>query len=299
MKVSVIIPTYSRAEMLPRAVQSALDQMADVEVVIVNDNPPSSPERETTRKTVQSIADTRILYIENEKNMGGSLSRNAGILASHGDYITFLDDDDYYRPGKVAQQLEFTRQGAFDMTFMDCEIQDPAGNTLDVRTHNLPEAADRETLLRTHLISPLTPTMTYMFRRDALIELGMFDNRPVSQEYMLMLRAIEAGLKIGYLARALSVQIVHDGERISFGKNKIAGEKRLLQQKLRYKNLLSAGEIRTMKCRFYSLAFFVSLRRKEYFPALGYAAQAFFTTPAGAMRLLMEKKGMLKAKKAN
>ena len=171
MKISVIIPTFSRADMLPRAIHSVLDQQGvDVEVVVVNDNPPGSSERERTREAVQAIGDARLLYVENEKNLGGSLTRNQGILASSGAYISFLDDDDYYRPGKLSEQLAFTQSGGFDLTFMDCEIQDEHGHTLDLRTHRLPETPDQETLLRTHLLSPLTPTMTYMFRREALLE---------------------------------------------------------------------------------------------------------------------------------
>ena len=112
--------------------------------------------------------------------------------------------------------------------------------------------------------------MTYMFRREALLKLGLFDNRPVSQEYMLMLRAIEGNLKIGYLARALSVQIVHSGERISFGANKIEGEKRLLQEKMRYRHLLTRAQVREMQCRFRCVACFVALKRHEYPRAIGY-----------------------------
>lgn len=297
MKISVIIPTFSRAEMLPRAIRSVLDQAGvDVEAVVVNDNPPGSPERERTRQAVQEIGDARILYQENEKNLGGSLTRNRGILASSGEYISFLDDDDYYRPGKLKEQLAFTQGGGFDLTFMDCEIQDEKGRTLDVRTHPLPEAPGRQTLLRAHLISPLTPTMTYMFRREALLRLGLFDNRPVSQEYMLMLRAIEGGLKIGYLARPLSVQIVHSGERISFGANKIEGEKRLLQEKMRYRHLLTRAQAREMQCRFRCVACYVALKRREYPRAIGYGLQAVFLTPASALRLFREKHRMLRAK---
>lgn len=297
MKISVIIPTFSRADMLPRAIHSVLDQQGvDVEVVVVNDNPPSSPERERTREAVQAIGDARLLYVENEKNLGGSLTRNQGILASSGAYISFLDDDDYYRPGKLSEQLAFTQGGGFDLTFMDCEIQDEHGHTLDLRTHRLPEAPDQETLLRTHLLSPLTPTMTYMFRREALLKLGLFDNRPVSQEYMLMLRAIEGNLKIGYLARALSVQVVHGGERISFGANKIEGEKRLLQEKMRYRHLLTRTQVREMQCRFRCVACFVAFKRHEYPRAIGYALQAVCLTPVNAAKLFHEKYRMLRAK---
>ena len=297
MKISVIIPTYARAQMLPRAIESVLGQEGvDVEVVVVSDNPPESPARAETRAQIEALHDSRIVFLENDKNMGGSLTRNRGIEASTGDYISFIDDDDFYLPGKLREQLDFMVSGNFDMTFMDCEIRNSEGTTMDIRTHGLPGAPDNNTLLRAHLVSPLTPTMTYMFRRDALFELGLFENRPVSQEYMLMLRAINKGLKIGYLPRALSVQIVHSGERISAGANKIPGEKRLLEVKLGYKDVLSSKERRMMKCRFYSMAFFVSFRQKKMLDAAGYALRAFAATPVGAVKILLSKKGMFRAK---
>ena len=135
-----------------------------------------------------------------------------------------------------------------------------------------------------------------MFRREALLKLGLFDNRPVSQEYMLMLRAIEGNLKIGYLARALSVQVVHGGERISFGANKIEGEKRLLQEKMRYRHLLTRTQVREMQCRFRCVACFVALKRHEYPRAIGYAFQAVCLTPVSAAKLFHEKYRMLRAK---
>jgi glycosyltransferase involved in cell wall biosynthesis len=88
--VSVILPTYNRASMLPRAISSALNQnYSNIELIVIDDC--SSDETETV---VRSFEDPRIIYERLEKNSGGSAARNFGIEISLGEFIAFLDDDD-------------------------------------------------------------------------------------------------------------------------------------------------------------------------------------------------------------
>lgn len=107
--VSVIIPTYKRADMLPRAVDSVLNQTyKNVEVIVVDDNNPDTEWRASTTGLMQQYADNlRVRYICHEKNMNGSVARNTGIAEAKGDIITFLDDDDEYFPEKIEKEIEY------------------------------------------------------------------------------------------------------------------------------------------------------------------------------------------------
>lgn len=107
--VSVIIPTYKRAEMLPRAIESVLQQTyKKIEVVVVDDNDPHSEYRLSTSKLMKKYAeDKRVNYICHKKNMNGSVARNTGIKFSNGEIITFLDDDDIYYSEKIEKQLRY------------------------------------------------------------------------------------------------------------------------------------------------------------------------------------------------
>ena len=101
-KVSVIIPTYNRAEFLRSAIESALSQtFKDLEVVVADDK-----STDHTREVVESFKDRRIKYILNEGKKGPSATRNTAILASEGEYIAFLDDDDEWLPDKLQRQVE-------------------------------------------------------------------------------------------------------------------------------------------------------------------------------------------------
>ena len=91
MRFSIIIPTYNRAAFLPKAIESVLNQTyTDWELIIVDDG-----STDNTKKVVSQYGDSRITYIYQE-NAERSAARNNGITHSVGEYVLFLDSDDYY-----------------------------------------------------------------------------------------------------------------------------------------------------------------------------------------------------------
>lgn len=101
-KVSVIILTHNRAEILPSAITSVLSQtFQDFEIIIVDDC-----SKDNTQEVVRGFNDKRIKYIRNEVNKGEAGSRNVGIMNSNAEYIAFLDDDDEWLPDKLKLQID-------------------------------------------------------------------------------------------------------------------------------------------------------------------------------------------------
>lgn len=100
-KVSVIIPTYNRASLLPRAVNSVLAQTyGDYEVIIVDDC-----STDDTQRVIAEFTDSRIRQFRHKVNRGVSAARNTGIANARGEYIVFLDDDDECTPSRLADQV--------------------------------------------------------------------------------------------------------------------------------------------------------------------------------------------------
>lgn len=100
-KVSIIIPTYNRAQFLYDAITSVLNQTyQDFEILVIDDC-----SQDNTQEIVNSFHDTRIKYIRHEKNKGEAGSRNTGIRSSSAEYIAFLDDDDEWLPEKLKLQV--------------------------------------------------------------------------------------------------------------------------------------------------------------------------------------------------
>lgn len=90
-KISVIIPTFNRAEMVCRCVQSVLDTgWTDLEIIVVDDCSPDNT-KDAIREKFGS--DCRVKYLRNEYNSFQAVSRNRGACAASGEYLLFLDDD--------------------------------------------------------------------------------------------------------------------------------------------------------------------------------------------------------------
>ncbi|RLF83553.1 glycosyl transferase, partial [Thermococci archaeon] len=100
--VSVIIPTYNRANLLKRAIASVLNQtFTDFELIVVDDASPDN-----TPEVVRSINDGRIRYVRLKKNSGGPVARNTGIRKARGRFIALLDDDDEWLPNRLELQIK-------------------------------------------------------------------------------------------------------------------------------------------------------------------------------------------------
>jgi len=100
--VSVILPTYNRALLLPRAIKSVLNQTyKNFELIIIDDN-----STDNTKKIVDGFKDKRIKYIRYKVNKGAAASRNTGIKLAKGEYIAFQDSDDEWLPEKLEKQMK-------------------------------------------------------------------------------------------------------------------------------------------------------------------------------------------------
>jgi glycosyltransferase involved in cell wall biosynthesis len=103
--VSVIIPTYNRAQLVYRAVESVLAQtFKDYEIIVVDDG-----STDTTEELLESAYKGKVLYIKKERNEGLAAARNTGIQVSRGACLAFLDDDDTWHPKKLELQIALLR----------------------------------------------------------------------------------------------------------------------------------------------------------------------------------------------
>ncbi|WEX75091.1 glycosyltransferase [Sinorhizobium numidicum] len=105
--VSVVIPTYNRASLLRRALNSVVQQTArPTEVIVVDDCSEESILQDVKCIVSDFPTDLNIKLILNDKNLGANHARNKGIFAAGGRYIAFLDSDDLWLPEKLKQQLD-------------------------------------------------------------------------------------------------------------------------------------------------------------------------------------------------
>ena len=127
--VSVIIPVHNAAEYISETLNTVLAQsLKDIEIIIVNDN--------STDK------DSRVRIITNPSNVGGGESRNIGLRIATGEYIIFLDDDDYADKEMLKRMSDRATALQTDVVICRCQSID-----LQTNTHSPMPMSAREDLL--------------------------------------------------------------------------------------------------------------------------------------------------------
>jgi glycosyltransferase involved in cell wall biosynthesis len=111
--ISVIIPTYNHAQYLGRALKSLLDQTYTNWEAIVIDNHST----DNTDEVMASFTDPSIIYLKMHNHGVIAASRNAGIRAAKGEWIAFLDSDDWWKPEKLTKASCYF--GEFDFLYHD------------------------------------------------------------------------------------------------------------------------------------------------------------------------------------
>lgn len=288
--VSVIMPTYRNTkDDLIRAINSILSQTyKNIELLIIDDNV-ELYFTEILCDLIKELDNGMIRYIKNDTNIGSAKSRNIGILNSKGLYITFLDADDMYLPTKIEKQYLLMHDNDADYSIMNLKLYNEQEKLVRIRNHNyLLKSND---LFKLHLKYHLTGTDCIMFKKNYLLNIGMFDEIDQGDEFYLMMKAIEHDGKFSYLPEYLVKAYVHNiGTGLTAGASKISGENSLFEYKQKHFAKLSKLDISYIKTRHYLVLFSVYFKNKNYYKSIQSLYRAFFSNPLSFSKFLIKRK---------
>lgn len=173
LKVSLVLPVHNRADVLPRAIGSVLEQeLREFELIVVDDG-----SSDASAEVAGSFGDQRVRLIRLGSNRGGNVARNEGIRAAQAQLIAFLDSDDRYLPNKLAWvTAEFDRRPELELLVDSFIKVQPPGTRKAQAVRRNPVIDDRELFrkaLFTRQLWKATPAITV--RREAAIKAGLFD----------------------------------------------------------------------------------------------------------------------------
>lgn len=182
--VSIVLPTYNNATLLPKAIESILQQsFQNFELIIINDC-----SSDNTEHVVETFVDKRIVYLKNDINKGAPVSRNIGINASRGEYIAFTDDDDIWFPQKLEKQMKLFSEAStkVGVVYSGRFITD-SGKTKYFPSRKL---KPKEGMIHQDLLARgFVANSTILAKREYLDKAGYYDpNFPRLQEWELMIR---------------------------------------------------------------------------------------------------------------
>jgi glycosyltransferase involved in cell wall biosynthesis len=180
MKVSVIIPTFNRAHLLGRAIQSVLDQTFPAQEIIVVDDGSSD---DTPKLMAESFP--QCIYLQ-QSNRGVSAARNLGIATASGDWLAFLDSDDEWLPSKLAAQRETLEQ---QPDIKICHTEEIwIRNGKRVNQMNKHAKCGGHIFQRCLPLCVISPS-SVMIHRSLFDQVGNFDEQlPACEDYDLWLR---------------------------------------------------------------------------------------------------------------
>ena len=213
-KISVIIPTYNRAAVLPRAINSVLAQSAtprwtdpsfggkdaEFEIIVVDDGSTDDTKslygvRRTAydenstpcnqSSVLRSPSAVRVRFLS-QSNGGPSAARNLGIRHAKGEWIAFLDSDDEWLPGKLKAQMKFFGENPDCLICQTEEIWIRNGKRVNpMKKHQKSGGFIFEKCLPLCVVSP----SAVMMHRKLFDEVGLFDESlPACEDYDLWLR---------------------------------------------------------------------------------------------------------------
>jgi glycosyltransferase involved in cell wall biosynthesis len=184
--VSAVVPTYGRPEYLGSAVRSVAAQTYDpIELIVVDDCSPDPVAPHLDELDLSGL--DRVVVRRHETNRGANAARNTGIEEARGEFVAFLDDDDRWKPRKIAAQMA-TFRAAPDSTgvvYTGLDVVDEAGDAIgrSIRSHS-------GDVTRTLLCGASIVSITRLLvRRDALdAVVGLDESLPGWQDRDLNIR---------------------------------------------------------------------------------------------------------------
>jgi glycosyltransferase involved in cell wall biosynthesis len=214
--ISTIIPCYKQAHFLPQAVRSVLEQsLQDVEAVVVDDGSPDDP----LAQLGELARDPRVVVVRQE-NRGLPAARNAGIAASHGTFLSFLDADDWLAP-EFCQRLVPLLEHDGALGFVYCDVRrvfedggdHPALETEYSVGKSRPVVSGD--ILPSLLVGGYFTPNTVLMPRRVLGQVGLFD--PAlggNADWDLWLRVAASGYPVRYVDERLAYYRIH-GQNMS------------------------------------------------------------------------------------
>lgn len=205
--VSVVIPTYNHAHFLGRALQSVLDQTYENWEAIVIDNHST----DNTDAVMQRFADPRITYLKIHNKGVIAASRNLGIRTAKGEWVAFLDSDDWWTSNKLQVCFEAIN-GSVDFVYHDLEIvrgQPVFFKRKKIRSRQIKEPALIDLILAGNLIA----NSSVVVRKRLLDQVGGIDESVemiAAEDYNIWLRIAKITNSFIFLPRSLGFYFLHN-----------------------------------------------------------------------------------------
>lgn len=201
--VSIIIPCFNADKWLSEAIESCFQQSyaAAIEVIVIDDG-----SQDGSLEIIKSY-DGRLIW-ETGPNRGGNYARNRGVELSQGDYIQYLDADDYLLPEKIERQVNFLEVTGADIVYGDVNYQHhlPNGEIVQEAVNIFGVSGDCKDVLESLLAYGCLPPIAYLFKKSAAVNSIRWDETlKCGQDRDFLISLLIKGAKVVYQPGCYSI----------------------------------------------------------------------------------------------
>jgi len=276
--VSVIMPTYRRSEKLTRAIKSVLCQTyTQLELLLVNDNEPSDDFTKGLLTRIKPfLNDPRFELIMQEKHINGAAARNVGIRKAKGEYIAFLDDDDWWDENKLQIQVETLNKLPKEWGGVSCKIKYYDKNDqLIGKSKKYKDGYIYKDILN---LQTDVATGTICLRHKDLDETGYFDESLLRHQDLQLLVFFTSKYKLKEIDSYLHYCDVSDLQNRPDGKKLIVHKQRFFNSISPVLASMKKREIRCAKAMHKFEVGYVFFKNREILQGIKYSI-AIFSSP--------------------
>ncbi|MGF1478667.1 MAG: glycosyltransferase family 2 protein [Cyanophyceae cyanobacterium] len=207
--VSVIIPCFNAEKWLREAISSVLAQThPQIEIIVIDDG---SSDR--SLEIIKSYGN-KITWHSRE-NGGANSARNLGFSLSHGDYIQYLDADDYLLPAKIAKQVQCLQAASIDFVYGDWRYQHHLDSG-EIMLGDVNQCGPKDDFLQSLLANERWSNLAPILLTRSLVSRVRWDESlPAAQDRDFLFSIMLAGAKCAYQSGCDSIYRIHEANTVS------------------------------------------------------------------------------------
>lgn len=217
IKYSVIMPVYNSSERVVKSINSIIEQTyGNWELIIIDDG--STDDSLKICKEYET-KDARIKVLH-QKNKGPGIARNLGIANSNGQYIAFLDSDDYYEKDYFEVLNNANDNNDFDLLFFGLAMEYENGEIYKYNSVEKFKKYNKEELLKLQMMGILSWGPCLKIAKSSIVKKCTFSDLPVGEELLFSLNVLKKSDKIGFVDNTLYHYVYnHNGQHTKGGED--------------------------------------------------------------------------------
>ena len=250
-KVSIIIPVYNRANIVPRTLQTVLEQTyRPLQVVLVDNFSTDDSLVVLNQFKINNGSDDFEVVVTQEKRQTASAARNRGMQFATGDYLMFFDSDDLMDRRLVQKYVD-----AFEASPQRADIIITRRNQIDDTGEKTAMPLYKKDLIANHILHSVLATQAFCARHDFIRDIEWNNSISHWNDFEYGLRLLLAKPVIGYLEGKARVDVIHGGENSITGTSFTANHGKW-EVALRYMVLDIKNSSLLNKQRYYDLLYY-------------------------------------------